>query len=308
MQKALCLRLGSRSDGIALVSLWPRRHAAWRRAPKLKTWRPPAPPRVKLERSIYVTIVIVLALSAAASYTILRITGESQWSFVFFGLIVGSVFAGKLIGEFVWPVLGARFCAVIMHLYVRAGRKRGAKLMITPYADFVPGRLRQTWEAMGFAAGLSLLAAATILFVTQGDSTALPWLSLGGLVLSFVLTFMLVPHWMFARLGLRMAQPHRFVVESLAESYTSWVRVSNGTILLGSAFYGVNALAGRAARLEIYILVILSVAIMLAVSVVAMGTATAYFKRHEERVLKIVAADAKRLGFVPTTHGSVTAV
>jgi hypothetical protein len=287
-----------------MVSLWPRRHTTWRSAPKLRDWTPPAPRKVRLDRAIWVTIALVLLLSAGASYTILQLTGEGRWSLYFLGVIVGAVFAGKLIGEYVWTVVGSFYTGLVLRVYAHFARKRGAKMMITPYPDFVPGRLRQTWEAMGFAAGLSLLAAASILFVTSEDSNSLPWLSLGGLVLSCVLTFMLVPHWTFARLGLRVSEPQRFVVSSLAESYSGIVRVSNGTILLGSTFYGVNALAGRATRLEIWILVAVSVAIMLAISLVAMGTATAYYKRHEEMVLKRVAADAKRLGFVPMTGGN----
>jgi hypothetical protein len=288
-----------------LVSLWPRRHSAWRSAPKLKTWEPPRTQKTRLERSIWLTILLVILLSGAASYTILLITGETRLSLWFFALIVGSVFAGKLVGEYVWTVVGSFYAGLVLRVYAHYARKRGAKLMITPYPDFVPGRLRQTWEAMGFAAGLSLLAAASILFVTQEDSEALPWLSLGGLVLSCVLTFMLVPHWTFARLGLRVSEPQRFVVRSLAESYSGWVQVSNGTILLGSTWYGVSALAGRATRLEIWLLVGVSVAIMLAIAMVAMGTATAFYKRHEEKVLRRVAADAKRVGFVEMTSGNV---
>ncbi|GEM_PF-5659314 len=292
-------------DGIVLVSLWPRRHSSWRRAPRLREWKPPAPRKVRLERSIWITIALVVVLSGAASYTILKLTGETRLSLYFFALIVGSAFAGRLIGEYVWTVVGAWYTRLVLRVYARFARRRGARMMITPYPDFVPGRLRQTWEAMGFAAGLSLLAAASILFVTEEDSSALPWLSLGGLVLSCVLTFMLVPHWTFARLGLRVSEPRRFVVRSLAENYTGWVRVSNGTMLLGSAWYGVSALAGRATRLEIWILVVVSVAFMLAIAIVAMGTATAFYKRHEEKVLQRVASDAKRLGFVEMTGGNV---
>lgn len=289
------------------MSLWPR-SSAWRSAPKLKDWTPPKPKRARLERSIWVTVALVTVLAAIASTIILKLTGESRWSLMFLGLIAGSAFAGKIIGEYVWTVVGSFYTGLVLRIYAHFARRRGAKMMITPYPDFVPGRLRQTWEAMGFAAGLSLLAAATILFITEEDNNALPWLSIGGLVLSCILTFMLVPHWTFARLGLRVSEPQRFVVRSLAENYTGWVRVSNGTILVGSTFYGVNALAGRATRLEIWILVGVSLAILLTIALVAMGTATAFYKRHEAKVLTRVAADAKRLGFVPMTGGNVVAV
>lgn len=277
------------------MSLWPRRAEPW--LPRGKKRR--------IERSIWITIALVLVISAAASYAILQVTGELRYGLWFFLAIVGSVFAGRLIGEYGWTIVGTRYTALILRLYARFGRKHGAKLMMTPYPDFVPGRVRQTWEAMGFAAGLSMLAAASILFVTQEDSESLPWLCLGGLVVSICLTFMLVPHWTFARLGLRMSQPHRFVVESLAESYTGWVRVSNGALVLGSSFYAINALAGRADRVQIWLLVGMSMATLLAISIVAMGTATAYYKRHEEKVLKRVIDDAKRAGFVAMTAGNV---
>lgn len=280
------------------MSLWPRQRPA--------PWLPKSE-KAHLDRKVWITIALVLVISCAASYAILLFTGEMRYAVWFSLALVGCVFAGRVIGEYAWTVVGTRYTALILRLYAHWGRKRGGKMMITPYPDFVPGRLRQTWEAMGFAAGLSMMLAATILFVTEEDSEALPWLALAGLVLSMCLTFMLVPHWTFARLGLRITEPRRFVVRSLAESYTAFVQVSNGTMVLGSSFWAINALAGRAARVEIWLLVGVSMATLLAVSVVAMGTATAYYKKHEEKVLKRVAADAKRLGFVAMTSGNVAA-
>lgn len=242
--------------------------------------------------------LIVLALSIAGSYLFLHFAHEQKWFFAAAALSVGAVFAGRFMGERVWPALGGWGAAFVLGLYSRWGRHRGARLVITPYADFVPGRLRQTWEAMAFASAIAILTAASILYTVEMDAATLPWLAVIALVACAALTFVIVPHWVFARLGLRVWEPERFVVRSISESYAAFLRVSNGTLLLGAVFYGVNVLMlGRVPRLESGITVAITVGGVLALSLAFFGTATAYYRRHEERVVKRVAAEARRLGF-----------
>lgn len=258
------------------------------------------------DRAVVVTIGLVLMLSAVTTSAVMVLTHTTRWIYAVPLALAGAVFAGRLLGERVWPVVGVRFASFVLRQYARYGRKRGARMLVTPFADFMPSRLRQTWESTAFASGLAIILGTTLLLVMhERSSNGLLWWSLGALALCCGLTVLLVPHWAFARLGLRLSEPHRFVVRSVAESYDRIVRVSNGTILLLAVLYGVNMLADRATRVEWVGTVMITLAGILGFAVVVMGTSAVYFKRHEEDVIKRVAAEARRVGFLPVRMGSV---
>ncbi len=256
-----------------------------------------------MERTILTTVLFVLFLSTITTTAVLVITHTTHWVYVVPAALALAVIAGRVLGERVWPAMGVMFARTVLRMYARYGRARGARMLLTPFADFVPGRFRQTWESTAFASGLSVMLGASALFLVRGTPTNLIWFSLGLLAFACALTFLLVPHWAFARLGLRLSEPDRFVVRSVADSYDRIVRVSNGTILIFAAFYGVGILADRATRVEWYLTMSATLLGMLGLTVVVTGTAAAYFKRHEERVVKRVAAEARRLGFMPTRMG-----
>lgn len=245
----------------------------------------------------FATSVAVFLLSLAIGVVLLHFVGATRWVLLAGLASLGSVLAGRLLGERLWPVFGGWTSVAVLRIYVRWGQSRGTKLVIAPDADFMPGRFRQTWEAMAFASALAILAGATLLDVTHGSTAWLPWMSLGALVLCIATTFLLVPHWIFARLGLRLWQPRRFIAMSLAESYAGFVRVSNGTLLVFAAYYGFRVMRDLSPTFEGYMLVAITFGALLAVSVAVFGSAAAYFHRHEERVLKYVAAEARAMGF-----------
>lgn len=242
-------------------------------------------------------IVVVLALALVATLGVLYFVHAMRWFALAAAAIVGTALVGRLLGETVWTTLGVWASERVLRVYVAWGHHRRARLAIAPCADFVPGRVRMTWESMAFASALSMLVAVSLLYVLPIEPIALPWLSLAVLSACGILTFLLVPHWAFARLGLRLWEPRRFVVTSLAESYAGWVQVSNGTLLLAAGFYGVNALAPRVPRADAYLIVGSTILVLLGLSVALFGTAAAYFRRHAERVVRLVAEDARRLGF-----------
>lgn len=245
---------------------------------------------------------------AALAGTTFALTRDAGWSAAVVLAGLGALALGSFVGHVVWPEAGVRFAHLLLALYARVGRHRNAQLMITPYPDFVPGRLRQTWEAAAFAGGLALLAGVNVLVFTTQPPGALPWASLAALAVGCLMTFLLVPHWTFARLGLRLSQQGRFVVTSVAESYSRLVRVSNGTLLGGATFYGVTILMGRAARMEAYLTVGGTLAVLLVLSALVMASATAFFLRHDEEVVRRVAAEARRVGFVGVRAGRVASV
>lgn len=257
----------------------------------------------RLERSIITTVAFTLLLATVTAAAVLTITHTERLVYAVPAALALAVIAGRLLGERVWPVLGIGFSSLVLRGYAKWGRRRSARLLLTPFADFMPGRLRQAWESTAFASGIALMLGASLLFLIKGRPGTLLWFSLGLLAFACMMTFLLVPHWAFARLGLRISEPDRFVTRSLAESYDRLVRVSNGTILLVAVFYGVGILADRATRIEWYVTMLTTLAAILGLGVVVTGTAAAYFKRHEERVVKRVADEARRLGFMPVRLG-----
>lgn len=259
--------------------------------------------RVEVERSLLTTILFALLLSGVTAAAVVTITHTEKLLFAIPAALALAVIAGRLLGERVWPALGVGFSSIVLRGYAAWGRRRSARLLLTPFADFMPGRLRQAWESTAFASGIALILGASMLLIFEGRPGSLIWFCLGLLAVASVMTFLLVPHWAFARLGLRISEPDRFVTRSLAESYDRIVRVSNGTILLFAVFYGVSILADRATRFEWYFTVLTTLLAILGLGVVVTGTAAAYFKRHEEHVIKRVAAEARRLGFVPVRLG-----
>lgn len=261
--------------------------------------------RFHLERSIVTSVLASLLLATITSAAILVLTHTEKWVYVIPAAFALAVVAGRVLGERVWPSLGVLSARIAIRIYARFGRARGARLLLTPFADFVPSRLRQTWESTAFASGLALMLGASLLYLVSGRASTLLWLSLGLLAVSCTFTFLLVPHWAFARLGLRISEPSRFVVRSVADAYDRFMRVSNGAILLVAIFYGAAILADRATRIEWYFTLLTTLAGILGLGVVVTGTAAAYFKRHEEGVVKRIAAEARRNGFMPVRMGRI---
>lgn len=244
-----------------------------------------------------IATAVALSLAAGAFFLV----AADRWGWVAPAMLVAGacVGAGWLLGERLWPWLGKATAILALRLYARWARRKGARLVIATDGDFEAGRLRETWESMAYAMALAVLSGAALLVVTHGERDRLPWLSLAALALCAATTFLLVPHWAFARLGLRVWEVRRFVVLSLADSYGRWLRISNGTLLLVAFAYGYKLVAEAAPAWSGVWTMGLSFVGLLAVSVALFGTAVAYFHRREADVVHAIGVEARRLGFAP---------
>lgn len=244
-------------------------------------------------------VALAVGLSLAAGVLFLIAADRSRWLAAALLVAALCVGAGWILGEKLWPWLGRATAIYALRGYVWWARRKGARLVIATDADFEAGRLRETWESMAYAMALAVLSGAVILVVTHGEREELPWLSLGALALCAATTFILVPHWAFARLGLRVWEVRRFVVVSLADSYGHWLRLSNGTLLAVALAYSYKLVADASPRADSLSTMMLSFVGLLAVSVALFGTAVAYFHRRETEVVHAIGVEARRLGFAP---------
>lgn len=278
------------------------------RPQRARNWKPAASPRARLDHATTLTLALCLLASAAAGLAVGWMRGDWRTGLAWAGVGAASTGAGVALGGRVWPALGVRVASLVLGLYARHGRRVNAQLLLTPYPDFVPSRLRQAWESTAFAGALSLAVGVNLLVVLDAPGTMLKWLALASITLCSLGTVLLVPHWTFARLGLRMSWQERFVVGSIAESYAGFVRASNGVMLLGAVFYGATVMAIRLTRLDGYLTVGTTLLLLLLVCAAMMTTATAFFRRREEEVLRAIAAEARRVGFHSVRGGRVASV
>ena len=268
-------------------------------------WRERQPRRFRIDTVLWASIVLGVVLSFAISGTVYFLTQAGRWAASALVGCLTSLLMGGILGARLWPRLGVTFARHVLHAYAFMGRRRNCQLLLTPYPDFVPSRARQMWESTAFAGAISLLVGANFLLGVQAANTALPWFSLAALGIGCGLTVLLVPHWTFARLGIRLSEQGRFVVRSVAESYSRLVRVSNGTLLVAAIAYGVAVVAGRSGRAEGYHLVGVTLVLLLGFSFLIMLVATATFRRHEGEVVARVMQMARREGYVPVSSGRV---
>lgn len=139
------------------------------------------------------------------------------------------VLFGAWLGRRSWPRRGRRLAR---HVVKRAMRQEARPLVfLTDRPDLQPHLGRRVLEVLGFAAGASVAVAATLPlfgFPAEGVFPLASLLSLVGVWASFIL----VPYWVFARMGLRKVDPVRWLVEPMSQSYANRLRLSNGALLI----------------------------------------------------------------------------
>ncbi len=250
-----------------------------------------------LDKELAIPIGIAYAVGMAAALVLTMVTDLGLWLYGILGALVASFFVGRFLGQTIWPRIGLMASEAALRFHLRR-REQGALLHLTPFQDFPSSTMRKTAEATAFATGLAVLIAGGIVVALSEPSA-------GGLVTAaavaflagIALTVVLVPRWLFSRLGARIEERGRFIVRSLAEEHGRIMHVSDGAIVVFALFFGVNVLAPVMDRLEGGFVVLGLLLALASVSVVTMGTGAAYFARQEERLVKDLSATAKRIGF-----------
>lgn len=201
---------------------------------------------------------------------------------------------GWYLGRVAWPRLGKRLARYLLRRTLRA--KVLPIVFLTDRHDFEFSMMKRLLEVLGFAAG-SVTILSVVLTLTGAEGGFV--LATTGLVLVFALfaCFVLVPYWIFARMGLRRVDPIRWLVEPLSRRYADRLRLSNGALLL-IAFGAVINLAFRAGASgnEALVIGIATVGHIVASVLVAAATALAVYVHDERKLVREVEREALAMG------------
>ncbi len=240
---------------------------------------------------IALAVVAVLALQVARQGRISlgAVIGALTVSFV--SLLV-SIGVGAWMGRRVWAVRGDRLAR---RLLVRYAHPERHDLVLTGRPDFRVTTRRRVWEATVFVASLQVLAFLVLGSFIPTLVVALP--AFVFLVGSTFAAVLLVPHWVFARLGLRRVDRARFTVEPVTRVYSDRLRLSRGGLVVIVLGVG-GAIIRRAGLDDVQAAVTLASLIVdaIAYTLVATVAAVAFYSREEPLVASTVARHAISLG------------
>ncbi|HUR69583.1 MAG TPA: hypothetical protein VM370_10085 [Candidatus Thermoplasmatota archaeon] len=204
---------------------------------------------------------------------------------------------GRWLGKHTWPRRGHRLARRMLR---RRLRRRNEFVFVSDRPDRTFSLLTRVWEVVGFAAGVSVLFSALLSLIGLSERS----LSIGNKVLPLLVpavacwaTFVLVPYWLFARLGFRIVDPVRWLVLPLSRRYADRLKLSNGVLLLlaAGAVFNLAFRAGASSGEAVATALILVLRVVASVVVIA-ATAVAYYVREERRVARDVEDEALTMG------------
>lgn len=211
------------------------------------------------------------------------------------GLVL-ALLIGRWLGKSAWPARGR---ALALRLMARAvAAKAKPVLYLTDRPDFEPRSWKRILEVVGFAGGVTILVPATIQLLGAPVHIAGP---LGGLLLILALwgSFLLVPYWAFARLGIRRVDPVRWMVQPVSRAYAGRLRLSNGALLVIAAGVTINlAFRAGASGDEALVHGVVAVAELAASILVVSAAAVAYYARAEKELVRGLEEDILKLGIL----------
>lgn len=213
------------------------------------------------------------------------------------GFAIGALLAfllGMYLGKRSWPKRGRRLAAYLLRRAMKRSRK--PKVYLTDRPDSTISLTRRIVEVVGFAAGSAVIlgVALTILGVRPGLVDAAV-----GLFTLIALwgAFLLVPYWVFARMGLREIDHERWLVQPMSRRYADRMRLSNGALLL-IAFGAIVNLAFRAGATpnDAIFLSVLRVGRVIAAVLIIAASGVVFFLRGEADLVLDLEAEAIRDG------------
>ena len=219
----------------------------------------------------------------------------------FLEVIVGQYSDANLVARIIgYPVALAFFWAVGWWLGTRTWPRRGARLLrrtlrrrIREKSEFMflsdrPDRqlplYRRVWEVVGFSAGLSLMVTGGLILL---DAPALTVRVVAALLPAATLwgSFLLVPYWLFSRLGIRIVDPVRWLILPLSRRYADRLKLSNGALALLGVGAIVNVAMREGATGPVAVTVALTDALRLVASILIVAAAAVVYYIRDERGL-----------------------
>lgn len=192
---------------------------------------------------------------------------------------------GRWIGKRSWPKRGQALARAMLKRRLR--RKRDF-VFVSDRPDRTFTTLRRVWEVVGFSAGVSVLVSTLLGLLNLTPSSLIFAAVVLPLLLPMVVTwfaFVLIPYWIFARLGFRVVDPVRWLVLPLSSRYADRLKLSNGALVLlalGAVFNLTwrAGVSGPEAVAQALTLVLRVVAVVLVIA----ATAVAYYLHEERRI------------------------
>lgn len=200
---------------------------------------------------------------------------------------------GWWLGTRTWPRRGRKLARARL---VSAMKARREVLFISDRPDRNASILRRVWEAVAFAAGASVLVASILIILgfTRGNLLAL---ATAFMLVAAWAGFILVPYWLFARMGMRHVDAVRWLILPLSRRYADRMRLSNGALILIALGAMINASLRTGATVEQAVVSgTLYIVQMVALVLVIAATGVAYYLRKERGLVKELEAEAIGMG------------
>ena len=194
------------------------------------------------------------------------------------------VLLGMWFGKRTWPRRGRRLARSVVKRAFRGETKPIVFLSDRP--DIDPHLGRRVLEVLGFAAGASVVLAAILPFLGLATVNVF---ALAGTLSLFTLWagFVLVPYWLFARMGLRQVDPVRWLIQPMSRRYADRLRLSNGALLLVALGAAINlAFRAGASGEDALVGAIQGLVRLLAALLLIAASAAVFYNQREKALVK----------------------
>lgn len=201
---------------------------------------------------------------------------------------------GWWLGTHTWPKRGKRLGRWML---AHSARRDGRMLFLTDRPDFPPSIARRVLEVVGFSAGSSVILASAFILMGLRDAAAIGTLAASFTLVTLWASFLIVPYWLFGRLGLRQIDLVRWMIQPMSRRYASRLRLSNGALLLIALGVLVNVafragLSGDEALVNAF----RALAGVVYFVLIAAGTGVGYYSIQERRLLREMEAETLAMG------------
>lgn len=242
-------------------------------------------------------VVLAAAVALLLDLVILRPASWPEVVAHLLGYPLGAVivfFIGKWLGRRTWPRRGRALARRFLRRTL--DDRKGGILFVSDRPDRPLSLPLRVLEVVGFVAGVTILVPAILQLL--GMNAALGAGLSGLLFLGAVWgSWVLVPYWLFSRLGVRRVDPVRWIVEPLSRRYGERLRLSNGALLILAAGATVNlAFRAGASGDEALLAALSTVLRVVASSLVIAASAVAYYTLQEKQLLRDFEAEALAMG------------